>query len=144
VGNFKNPGTTADIIVERDRQVLLIKRKHEPFRDMWALPGGFLEYGKETLEETAVRELMEETEILVNGRDLRLFGVYSNPKRDPRGHVISHVYIAGNFNGQPTAGDDAREVRFFSLDNLPELAFDHKEILQDYLEKSKTVVKTKL
>ena len=129
---YRNPSATADIIIERNNQILLIRRKHEPFKDMWALPGGFLEYGKETLEETAVRELNEETGLRIKLDDIEMFGIYSNPDRDPRGHVISHVYIARNFNGQPIANDDAADVRFFQLGNLPELAFDHEKILEDY------------
>jgi 8-oxo-dGTP diphosphatase len=132
---YKNPCATADIILERDKQILLIRRKHKPFRDMWALPGGHLNYGKETLEETAVRELREETGVLVDKKDLEFFGVYSEPKRDPRGHYITHVYVAKNHNGKLKADDDAKEVRFFSLENLPELAFDHQRILNDYFKR---------
>jgi len=132
---YKNPCATADVILERDKQILLIRRKHEPFRDMWALPGGHLNYGKETLEETAVRELREETGVLVDKKDLEFFGVYSEPKRDPRGHYITHVYVAKNHNGKLKADDDATEVRFFSLENLPELAFDHQRILNDYFKR---------
>src|SRR3989344_5650769 len=92
---YKHPCATADVIVERDNKVLLIRRKHEPFRNFWALPGGHINFGKETLEETAKRELGEETGILVDEENLRLFGVYSEPNRDPRGHYITHVYEIG-------------------------------------------------
>jgi|SRR3989344_126923 len=129
---YKNPCATADVIVERNNEILLVKRKHKPFRDMWALPGGFLEYGKETLEETAVRELKEETSLQAKIENLELFGVYSSPKRDPRGHIISHVYIAGECSGNLRADDDAKDTGFFSLDNLPELSFDHNKILKEY------------
>ncbi len=131
---YKNPCSTVDVIVERDNQILLIRRKHEPFKDIWALPGGFLEYGKETLEEAAARELGEETSLQVTLNDLELFGVYSTPNRDPRGHVISHVYIAKKFSGTARAKDDTIDVRFHPLENLPELAFDHKEIIVHYQE----------
>jgi len=134
---YKHPCATADVIVERDNKVLLIRRKHEPFRNFWALPGGHINFGKETLEETAKRELGEETGILVDEENLRLFGVYSEPNRDPRGHYITHVYVAKNHNGKLKADDDAAEVRFFSLENLPELAFDHKLILNDYQKQLK-------
>ncbi len=130
---YRNPCTTVDILVERDNNLLLIKRKYEPFKNMWALPGGHLDYGKETLEEAATRELKEETGIFVNKEDLRFFRVYSEPNRDPRGHYITHVYVAKNFNGQPVADDDAEDARFFPLEYLPELAFDHEKILNDYL-----------
>lgn len=132
---YKNPCATADIIVEKEGQILLVKRKHEPFRNMWALPGGFIDYGKETLEEAAKRELEEETSLVTRLEDLKLFGVYSTPGRDPRGHVISHVYIARNFNGKPRANDDAEDARFFPLGEIPELAFDHQRILNDYFKK---------
>lgn len=131
---YENPCATADVIVERDKQILLIKRKHEPFRNMWALPGGHLDCGKETLEITAVRELKEETGISVNEEDLEFFRVYSEPDRDPRGHYITHVYVAKAFNGQPVADDDANDARFFSIKKLPKLAFDHEKILNDYFK----------
>ena len=139
---YKNPSSTADVIIERDNQILLIKRKHEPFRNMWALPGGHLEINKETLEETATRELREETGILVDGKDLEFFRVYSEPDRDPRGHYITHVYIAKKFRGQLVAGDDAKDTRFFLLDNLPKLAFDHQRILNNYREKILKIFKS--
>ncbi len=129
---FKNPCATVDLIVEKDNKILLIKRKRGPFKDMWALPGGFLNYGEETLEETAVRELKEETSIIVIIEDLGLLGVYSVPDRDPRGHVISHVYVVKKFIGVLKADDDAKDARFFPLENLPKLAFDHNGILRDY------------
>lgn len=131
--NYENPASTVDIIIEQKEKVLLIKRKNEPFKDMWALPGGHLDYGKETLEEAAVRELNEETGLEVKPNDIEMVGVYSDPNRDPRGHVISHVYSTRNFNGKPIANDDAKNVRFFPLENLPELAFDHHKILKDYI-----------
>jgi len=132
---YKNPCATADVIVEKDNQILLIKRKYEPFKDMWALPGGHINFGEETLEKTAIRELQEETGILVNEDNLKLLGVYSEPQRDPRGHYITHVYLAIDFKGQPIADDDAKDVRFFPLKNHPELAFDHERILNDYQDK---------
>lgn len=130
---YKNPCATADVIVETNRQVLLIKRKKEPFKNIWALPGGHLECGKETLEQAACRELREETGILVKEINLQLLGVYSEPNRDPRGHYITHVYVAESSQGKLKAGDDASETRFFPLNNLPKLAFDHNKILEDYL-----------
>ena len=135
---YRNPCSTADVIVEKEKGILLIKRKHEPFRDMWALPGGHLEIDQETLEVTAVRELEEETSLVVKIDDLKLMGVYSEPNRDPRGHYITHVYIAKNFSGQPRANDDAEDARFFPLENLPELAFDHQRILNDYFKNGNT------
>ncbi|MFH1248627.1 MAG: NUDIX hydrolase [archaeon] len=126
---FKNPGSTVDIIVEREGKILLVKRKNPPYKGMWAIPGGFIEYGKETLEQAAKRELKEET--CLDALKLELMGVYSEPKRDPRGHVISHVYAAKT-RGTAKASDDAKELQFFPLSNLPALAFDHKKIISDY------------
>lgn len=133
---FKNPASTADIIVENEGKVLLVKRKNPPYREMWAIPGGFIEYAKETLEDAARRELREETGL--EALNLTLVGVYSAPDRDPRGHVIAHVYSA-EVNGRPKNGDDAKAVKFFSLDKLPKLAFDHDKIIKDYIRWSKNV-----
>lgn len=129
---YKKPAATVDLIVEREEKILLIKRKHKPFKDMWALPGGYLECEKETLEEAGIRELKEETGLVAS--NLILLNNYSDPKRDPRGHVISHAYIVKEAEGDLIAGDDAADTRFFSLDDLPDLAFDHERILQDYLK----------
>ncbi len=126
---YRNPASTVDIIVQQEGKVLLVKRRDEPFKDAWAIPGGFVNYG-EQLEIAAARELKEETSLDV--LELRLVGVYSKPDRDPRGHVISHAYMAKTA-GTPKAGDDAKELRFFSLNKLPELAFDHGKIIKDYL-----------
>ena len=128
---YSNPGATVDLIVEREEKILLVKRKGVPFQNMWALPGGFLEYGKESLEQAAIRELKEETGLIAS--KLELFSVYSDPNRDPRGHTISHVYLATTF-GESKAGDDAKETRWFSFYNLPELAFDHNKIVKEYLD----------
>lgn len=127
---YENPGVAADIIVEREEKILLVRRRNPPFKGMFALPGGFLEYGKETLEETAIRELKEETGLIAE--KLQLLGVYSTPDRDPRGHTVSAVYITETY-GEPKAGDDAAELKFFSLTNLPRLAFDHEAIIKDYI-----------
>ncbi len=128
-----HPTLTADIaLLSTDQRVLLIKRRKWPFADMWALPGGKLNPG-ESLEETALRELREETG--VQGLALTQFRVYSNPERDPRGHFISTVYVAlldaDTINIQ--AGDDAKEAQWFPLTELPALAFDHATILGDIL-----------
>jgi 8-oxo-dGTP diphosphatase len=133
--NPPNPSSTVDLIVQKNNEILLIKRKYDPFKEMWALPGGFIDYGKETLEEAAIRELKEETGLLVKTNDLKLSGVYSSPNRDPRRHIISHAFAVEYFNGKIKADDDAKEARFFSLDNLPELAFDHDRIIGDYKDK---------
>jgi 2-dehydropantoate 2-reductase len=123
------PRLTVDVIVINSvRQVLLIERKNKPYG--WAIPGGFVDYG-ETVEKAAVRELLEETGISVRENDLNFLGVYSDPKRDPRGHTVSVVYYAFS-DDNPVAADDAKNASFFSFEKLPsEIAFDHRVILED-------------
>jgi 8-oxo-dGTP diphosphatase len=129
---YINAASTVDLIVHYDEGIVLIRRKHEPFRDYWALPGGFLEQGKETLEEAACRELFEETSLRTKPEYLKLIGVYSAPDRDPRGHVVDHIYEVTKFSGELNANDDAAEARVFKY--LPrKLAFDHKKIIKHCL-----------
>ena len=125
---FQNPVPTVDIIIEIEpKGIVLIKRKNPP--PGWAIPGGFVDYG-ESLEEAAVREAKEETNLDV--ALVRQFHTYSDPKRDPRHHTISTVYIA-KANGIPKAMDDAAEIGLFTESDLPdEIAFDHRSILNDY------------
>lgn len=140
--SYKIAASTVDLIVHYKGGLVLVKRKNDPFKDHWALPGGFIEAGKETLEEAAVRELHEETGLIVKPEKLTLLGVYSDPNRDPRGHVIAHVYYASEIevSGDLRAADDAAEakaIRYNGRDNLMEslngtLAFDHERILRDY------------
>lgn len=109
------------------RPIVLIERKNPP--PGWALPGGFVELG-ETLERAAAREALEETSLTVRLKSL--FGCYSDPTRDPRGHTASVVYIA-EATGEPLARSDAVGIGVFAPDRLPEpLAFDHALILADY------------
>ena len=129
---FKKPFVTADIIVEKRDKILLIKRENPPYQGSWALPGGFLDVDEECVQETAQRELEEETGLIVKLEDLKLLGEYSNPNRDPRGHIVSLCYYATKYSGKLKAGDDAKEAKFFSRDNLPPLAFDHQKILNKY------------
>jgi 8-oxo-dGTP diphosphatase len=132
IQEYKNPAATSSMIVEKDNKVYLILRKHKPYEGMWALPGGFLNCDQENLEEAAVRELKEETSLDSKIEDLELFCVNSSPKRDPRGHVIDHVYIVKKYSGIPQAADDAAELKPFPLNNLPTLAFDHGQVLEKY------------
>ena len=121
-----------DAVIMNGPSILLVQRKHEPFQGFWALPGGFVEYG-ETTEQAVIREVREETglETVVQG----LLGVYSDPKRDPRGHTITIVYRVAPVGGAVLAGDDAAEARYFKGDELPRLAFDHGTIVKDAFKK---------
>lgn len=107
--------------------ILLIQRKYDPFKLKWALPGGFLEEA-EDLAEGAARELEEETGIQVT--TLKQVGIFGNPGRDPRGRTISIVFAARlSSRKKLQAGDDAGNARWFKLNKLPSLAFDHLEII---------------
>jgi 8-oxo-dGTP diphosphatase len=128
----KSPAITVDAIILKDHSILLVQRKYEPFQGLWALPGGFVEYG-ETTEQAVIREVREETglETRVHG----LLGVYSDPSRDPRGHTITVAYLVTPVGGTLMAGDDAALVRYFKDDELPRLAFDHTIIVKDAFKK---------
>ena len=131
--DFSKPAVTVDVVImtlrDDDLHVLLIKRDHVPYRGRWAIPGGFVHLN-ESLEAAARRELKEETGVTdVYLEQLYTFG---DPRRDPRGHVISVAYIA--LVPEPLAvkgGSDAREARWWSIQQLPPLAFDHARIV-DY------------
>ena len=123
----KGPLLTVDLIIELNEGIVLIKRKNPP--EGWALPGGFVDYG-ETVESAAIREAKEETGLDVEL--MRQFHSYSDPKRDPRHHTVTTVFLA-KAKGSAAAGDDAKEVGTFDRDNLPvRIAFDHRDILNDY------------
>ena len=131
---YRSPKLTVDGVLFNGRKLLLIKRKHEPFKDIWALPGGFVDYG-ETTEHAVIREMKEETGLDVKIIDL--IGVYSDPNRDPRGHTVSIVYDLEMMGGKLAGGDDAAEAQFFNYDSLPPLAFDHHEIIKEVLRRKK-------
>jgi 8-oxo-dGTP diphosphatase len=116
---------------EEDFEVLLIQRKNEPFKNMWALPGGFVDM-EETLEHAVNRELEEETGL--KDIDLKQFHTAGNPGRDPRGRNITVVFYGFTDNKKVKAGDDAENARWFSVSQLPELGFDHKEIISMFLD----------
>lgn len=128
VNGYLAPALTVDAVLLKGHEVLLVKRAREPFAGVWAIPGGFVEVG-ETVEDAARRELMEETGL--RGDIVDMLGVWSDPTRDPRGHTVSVVFVC-KVGGiiDIGAGDDAAEARWFDLDKLPELAFDHAEIME--------------
>lgn len=137
MADYKIPSLTADIFIfDEDFNFILIKRRNDPFKDYWALPGGFVEYG-ETVETAAVREAKEETSIDVELKDL--VNVYSNPDRDTRGHTITVAYTAKGDLSQKKADDDACDIGIFSQNQLDEIniAFDHDKIIKDCLKKAK-------
>jgi len=125
---FKNPAVAADSILIEEGGLLLIKRARPPFEGLWAIPGGFVEYG-ERVEVACVREMREETGLEVE--IIKIAGVYSDPDRDPRHHSISIVFLVKRVGGELKAADDAAEAKFFPLGKLPELAFDHEKIIED-------------
>lgn len=133
MNKYKKPSVTTDIFIfDENFNFILIKRKNNPFKNCWALPGGFVDYG-ETVESAAIKEAKEETSMDVKLKDL--VNVYSNPDRDSRGHTINITYTAkGDFN-ERKANDDAIDISIFSAAKLDEikLAFDHNKIIKDCL-----------
>jgi 8-oxo-dGTP diphosphatase len=130
--NYPRPALTVDAVVFRkdgqDLKVALIQRKDPPFKKMWALPGGFVDID-ETLAQAVHRELLEETGLkCIHLKQLHTFGAIG---RDPRGRTVSVVYYGYvNHDQKLKAGDDAKKAGWFSVHKLPELAFDHQEILE--------------
>src|SRR5271156_3918503 len=132
--SWPRPMLTVDMVVLTEASLpslLLVQRGHPPFAGEWALPGGFVEEGERVID-AAPRELAEETGLHVGS--LRLLGVYDTPGRDPRGWTVSVVYLARVQAQDPVSGaDDARDARWFPIDGLPKLAFDHAAIVGDAL-----------
>lgn len=129
---YPHPAVCVDIILfsKKENTILLIERKHPPFQNLWALPGGFVDMD-ETLEQSALRELKEETGIILNA--LKQFSAYGDPGRDPRERTVSIVFCQILDSEQAAeAGDDAAKAKWFSMDTLPSLAFDHAKIVQDF------------
>jgi 8-oxo-dGTP diphosphatase len=131
----KTPYLAVDGVVrlwegERFKGIVLIERRYEPLG--YALPGGFVEVG-ETLEKAVLREVKEETGL--DAQIVKLLGVYSEPNRDPRFHVVSVVFVLDAY-GEPKGGDDAKKAVVFPLEDLPfdKIVFDHAKILKDYLK----------
>lgn len=127
---------TVDVIVHTLDHVLLIKRGGYPYKGYWALPGGFMN-PNETAAQAAVRELQEETGIVVP--EVEFLGIADNPWRDPRGRAISFVFDRSlRTFVAAVASDDAVEANWFHVDNLPSLAFDHADILKRYMDNPRT------
>jgi len=122
--------TVDGIVRNREGKFLLIRRKNPPFQRQWALPGGFVDVG-ETVEAACARELKEETGLDVTVG--RLVGVYSDPKRDPRGHTVSIIFACSCADDRAAGGDDALEARWLTIEEARPLAFDHENVLEDYL-----------
>lgn len=133
---YPHPAVTADCIVfnkENDKlYVLLIKRKNEPYKNCWAFPGGFINID-ESAEDAAIRELKEETGLEVF--KIEQLKAYSNPDRDPRERIITIAFISQSHVRDVIGSDDAQEARWFDVNNLPPLAFDHELIFRDAFEK---------
>ena len=130
--NRKRPSITVDAVILKENKIVLIKRKNAPFKEYYALPGGFVDYG-EKVEDAVIREVKEETGLKTKIE--KLVGVYSAPDRDPRGHTITIVYKLNITGGELRSGDDAKEIGLFDLNKLPRLAFDHKEIIGNFIKK---------
>ena len=129
---YPRASVTADAVLFAEKEgqmyVLLIQRGNDPYKGYWAFPGGFLEMD-ETVAHCAERELEEETGIVLTG--MQLAGVYSDVERDPRGRVITAAYTAMTTMTEATAADDAAAAKWWPLNDLPPLAFDHNKILAD-------------
>jgi 8-oxo-dGTP diphosphatase len=127
---YRNPLLTVDGIILMDQGVVTVRRGRQPFQGKLALPGGIVEYG-ETVEEAVVREVREETGLETLPE--RLVSIRSRPDRDPRGHFIAAVFLLRVVGGRLEPGDDAEGVTLVPLEPLPDLAFDHSEIVRDFL-----------
>ncbi len=130
----KTPLLTTDaIILDENNDIVLIKRKNEPFRDYWAIPGGFVEIG-ETVEESCIREAKEETNLDIE--IISLVGVYSQANRDPRGHTVTVVFLTKAVSSTLMPDTDAKQAKKFNISKIGDLnlAFDHNEIIFDAIK----------
>jgi 8-oxo-dGTP diphosphatase len=125
---YRHPALATDAVWIRGERILLVRRGREPFRGMWALPGGFVDE-REFVEEAVVRELKEETGL--TARPTRIVGVYSGPDRDPRHPTTSVAYLMRGRPGVPKGGDDAAHAEWVLLSRARPLAFDHERIVRD-------------
>lgn len=136
--DYPRPAVTTDCVVfgfnGQDLNILLIERGGEPYKGCWAFPGGFLNMD-ETAEQGALRELHEETGL--NLQHIRELGSFSGVDRDPRGRVISIAFYSVAQKTEVQGGDDAKRAKWFSFDELPQLAFDHSLMLSKAIQKVK-------
>lgn len=131
----KTPFVTTDGIILENKKILLVKRVPYPFSGYWTLPGGHVDYG-ETLEKAIKREIKEELGIKVKIK--KLIGVYSDPKRDPRYHTVSVIYLLEKPKGKIKLNWESSEYKYFSLSNLPKkIGFDYQKVIKDFKKQLK-------
>jgi 8-oxo-dGTP diphosphatase len=139
----RDPIPTVDLIVRKSEMILLEQRGRPPFQNQHCLPGGHIEFG-ETVEDAALRELEEETTVMAEL--IAILGVYSDPRRDPRGQRISTVFIADWLSGEPEGRDDAKTAKWYETSEvtrlLPIMAFDHAQVVGDYFHWNETTKNT--
>ena len=124
--HYRNPAPAAGVLVIEGERVLLVKRRFDPFRGLWVIPSGFIEYD-EDVRSTVIREALEETGLTV---EIDALQAVESCFDDPRGNALIVLYRAHVTGGVPRAGDDAEEVRFFPLGELPPIAFEaHRKVL---------------
>lgn len=130
---MRNPIPTIDAIIEKDRKIVLVKRNKQPFKGLWAIPGGHVDYG-ETVENATIREAEEETGLKIRLKEI--LGVYSRPDRNPEKHTMATVFVAEVVGGELKSGSDAADAKWIPIDeiNFDNLAFDHSQILRDYIK----------
>lgn len=132
---LKSPILTVDGVIFEKGKILLVKRAVYPFQGCWVLPGGHVKYG-ERVEEAIKREMKEELGVSVKIK--KLIGIYSDPKRDPRYHTVSAVYLCQRTKGKIKLNQEGSEFKFFPLENLPrKIGFDHREIINDFKKNKK-------
>lgn len=139
---YERPALTVDAVVFAvsggDLKVLLIQRGREPFKDAWALPGGFFDMDDDSVDDAAARELQEESGL--SGLTLEQFGIFSKKGRDPRGRTVSIAYyaVAPHAALQARAADDAKALGWYDLNALPPLAFDHESVILAAVERARS------
>ena len=135
---YPRPAVTADCVVfsreETGLSVLLIERVNEPFKGCWAFPGGFMDMDEDA-EACAIRELKEETGLEI--MSMKQVGAFTEVNRDPRGRTVSIAFYAVIEKSEVKGSDDAAQAKWFPIDSIPPLAFDHEEILRMALKEIK-------